>query len=62
MAGNPKESKWRSALQEDRKSKVVGFTLSEEVRARLDLLTRGRNRSEFIAALILAAPLPEKKR
>lgn len=58
MTGNPKESKWRATKQADRKRRKVQFALSDECRARLDLLAPSGLRSEYVEALIMAAPLP----
>lgn len=61
MGGNPKSSKWRSTAQADRKRKQVGFNLSDEARAKLDLLAGVYRtpKSKVVEDLIMAAPLEE---
>lgn len=60
MGGNPKTSKWRSTAQADRKRKPIQVTLSDEARARLELLAPRGMVSAFVEGLIMAAPLPSK--
>ena len=59
MAGNPKDSKWRSTPQAARKRKMAAFTLSDEAKARLVKLAdkHGVSQSEMVEALIMASPL-----
>ena len=62
MPGNPKGSKWRSTPRVARKRKGIEVMLSDEARARLDLLASAGARSSFIERLILDHPLPKEKK
>lgn len=59
MGGNPKDSRWRSPSQSDRRRKKVGFTLSDEARERLCVLAAERRKglSRLVEDLIMSATL-----
>ncbi len=59
---NPKGSVWRSTPQAKRHRKALQLTVSPEAIERLALLAPPGRRSEFVEALIMAAPLPEDTR
>jgi hypothetical protein len=56
MPGNPKTSKWYATPRSARKRKKLEITLSDEARARLEILAekRGLTLSATVEALILA--------
>ena len=62
MSGNPKDSPWRSTPQRLRKRKSIVLTISDEARARLELLAPEGTRSAFVERLILDHPLPKEKK
>ncbi len=63
-AGNPPDSKWRSTPAAERGRKVTGFTLSEEVRAEIELQAdehHDGNKSAAVEAAVWAAAPPERR-
>lgn len=61
MPSNPKTSPWYNTPRAKRKRKGLLVYLSDEAKARLELLVGPGMRSAFIEKLIMDAPLPESK-
>lgn len=57
MTGNPKASAWYSTPNAKRKRKGIELTLPDDVRAKLERLSkkRGQSRSEVVSELIREA-------